>query len=148
MARITKFSHVQILIYVFRKNIQNFSTSIGYCPQFFALSRQPSTFEHILVYVVLLAGDAPATYQLKADYSTVELQKHMALTVGLGPTNRVHHSANGFQDRLDTNFGLRQHNGTPNEIQTRDARMKTVWLNRLPMGAWVLGQDLNLYIQS
>lgn len=60
----------------------------------------------------------------------------MALTVGLGPTSRVLHSANGFQDRLDTNFGLRQHNGTPNEIQTRDARMKTVWLNRLPMRAY------------
>lgn len=78
MARIPKFSHVQILIYVFRKNIQNFSTSIGYCPQFFALSRQPSTFEHILVYVVLLECAAHSTYQLKADYSTVELQKHGA----------------------------------------------------------------------
>lgn len=60
----------------------------------------------------------------------------MALTVRLERTSRVPHSTNGFQDRLDTNFGLRQHNGTPNEIQTRDARMKTVWLNRLPMGAY------------
>lgn len=42
----------------------------------------------------------------------------------------------GFQDQTDTNFWLRLHNGTPNEIQTRDARMKTVWLNRLPMGAY------------
>ena len=87
---------------------------------------------------MLLVGDAPTTYQLKADYSTVELQKHMALTVGLGPTSRVLHSANGFQDRLDTNFGLRQHNGTPNQNRTGDARMKTVWLILLPMGAWAL----------
>ena len=64
---------------IFLKRIyQNSSTSIGYCPQFFALSRQPSTFEHILVYVVLLECAAHSTYQLKADYSTVELQKHGA----------------------------------------------------------------------
>ena len=87
---------------------------------------------------MLLVGDAPTTYQLKADYSTVELQKHMALTVRLERTEPVVNQPNSFQDCLDTNFGLRQHNGTPNEIQTRDARMKTVWLNHLPMGAWAL----------
>ena len=72
----------------------------------------------------------------------------MALTVRLERTSRVPHSANGFQDRLDANFGLRQQYGTPNEIQTRDARMKTVWLNRLPMGAWVLRRESNSHIQS
>ena len=41
----------------------------------------------------------------------------------------------GVQDRTDTNFWLRLQYGTPNEIRTRDARMKTVWLNLLPMGA-------------
>lgn len=42
----------------------------------------------------------------------------------------------GVQAQTDTNFWLHLHNGTPNEIQTHDARMKTVWLNRLPMGAY------------
>lgn len=59
----------------------------------------------------------------------------MALTVGLGPTSRVLHSANSFQDCLDTNFGLRQHYGTPNRIRTDDVRWKVVWLGRLPIGA-------------
>lgn len=73
------FLHTDVLIYFWRE-YTNSSTSIGYCPQFFALSRQPSTFEYILVYVVLLECAAHSTYQLKADYSTVELQKHMAET--------------------------------------------------------------------
>lgn len=42
----------------------------------------------------------------------------------------------GVQDQTDTNFWLRLHNGTPNQNRTGDARMKTVWLNRLPMGAY------------
>lgn len=83
---------------IFLKRIyQNSSTSIGYCPQFFALSRQPSTFEHILVYVVLLECAAHSTHDLKGHYSTVELQKHMALTVGFEPTQPC--GPVGFQDQ-------------------------------------------------
>lgn len=58
---------------------------------------------------MLLTGLEPATHRLKADYSSIELQKRMALTVGLEPTEPAVNQPNSFQDCLDTNFGLRQH---------------------------------------
>lgn len=92
---------------------------------------------------MLLAGIEPATQGLKDLYNTTLLQKHG----GDGETRTlIPLQVTGVQAQTDTDFWLRLHNGTPNEIQTRDARMKTVWLNRLPIGAWALRQESNLHI--
>lgn len=55
---------------------------------------------------MLLECAAHSTHRLKADYSTVELQKH-----GGDGATRTHISLQitGVQDRTDTNFWLRLH---------------------------------------
>ena len=120
MARINQVFPRADVNNIFLKRIyQNSSTSIGYCPQFFALSRQPSTFEHILVYVVLLECAAHSTHDLKGHYSTVELQKHG----GDGETRTlISLQITGVQAQTDTDFWLRLHNGTPNENRTHIIR--------------------------
>ena len=82
---------------------------------------------------MLLVGIEPTIHRLKADCNTTLLQKHG----GDGETRTlIPLQVTGVQTQTDTDFWLRLHNGTPNEIRTRDARMKTVWLNLLPMGAY------------
>ena len=82
------------------------STSIGYCPNSLPYQDNP-----LLLSIYWYGGDGETR-------TLIPLQ------------------VTGFQDQTDTNFWLRLHNGTPNQNRTGDARMKTVWLNRLPMGAY------------
>ena len=67
-----------------------------------------------------------------------------APTVGFEPTQPF--GSIGVQDRSLKPLEYVGIYGTPNEIRTRDARMKTVWLNLLPMRAWALRQESNLRI--
>lgn len=65
----------------------------------------------------------------------------MAPTVGFEPTRPF--SPLGIQSQSLKPLEYVGMYGTPNEIRTRDARMKTVWLNLLPMRAWWGKMDLN-----